>query len=101
MIETTTPSKYFKKFDEIMFYKPTRILKKGSPLLKRDLIPIKLVRSFTPVKIILSNKGINLTGIAIAKKSGHFGEIIPLKNKKGKRILFGKVIGFNKVKIEI
>ncbi|MBG07564.1 MAG: hypothetical protein CME68_02325 [Halobacteriovoraceae bacterium] len=100
-IETTFPGKYFKSFDKIIFFKPTKTLKKGAPILKRDLIPIKLVRPFTPVKIILSNKGIKLSGIAIAKKGGHYGEVIPLKNKKGKRVIFGKIIDFNKVNIEI
>ena len=87
--------------DKIIFFKPTKTLKKGVPLLKRNLVPVKLVRSFAPVKIILSNKGIKLSGIAIAKKGGHYGEVIPLKNKKGKRIIFGKIIDFNKVKIEL
>ena len=100
-IKTIYPGKYFKNFDKIIFFKPIKTLKKGVPLLKRNLVPVKLVRSFAPVKIILSNKGIKLSGIAIAKKGGHYGEVIPLKNKKGKRIIFGKIIDFNKVKIEI
>ena len=100
-IKTINPGKYFKSFNKIIFFKPTKTLKKGVPLLKRDLVPLKLVRSFTPVKIILSSKGIKLSGIAIAKKGGHYGELIPLRKKKGKRIIFGKIIDFNKVKIEI
>ena len=54
-------------------------LKKNIPILKRNLVPLKLVRSFSPVKIILQNKGIKLSGVAIAKRNGFFGEVIPLK----------------------
>jgi len=100
-IETDSPENIFSAIDKIHFFKLTHPIKKNHPLKIQDLTPKRLVRAFSPVKIFLKSKTIQLSGIAIAKTSGRFGESITLENKKSRRTLIGKVVGLNKVEIEL
>jgi flagella basal body P-ring formation protein FlgA len=100
-IETDSPENIFSNIDKIHFFKLTHPIKKNHPLRIQDLTPKRLVRAFSPVKIFLKSKNIQLSGMAIAKTSGHFGEVIILENKKNRRTLIGKVVGLNKVEIEL
>ncbi len=100
-IETDSPENLFTNIDKIHFFKLTHAIKKNHPLRIHDLTPKRLVRAFSPVKIFLKSKTIQLSGIAIAKTSGHFGDIITLENKKSRRTLIGKIVGLNKVEIEL
>ncbi len=98
-IVTMTPDNLLSSFENIQFYKSNKSILAGNVVTNMDLQPINLVSFGTPVQIELKNQNINLSKIAIPSRSAFFGETIEVKlNSKS---IYGKVIDFNKVVIEL
>jgi flagella basal body P-ring formation protein FlgA len=95
---TETP---FLKMSELPFYKATRHLKKGSVLLPQQIAKINLVTYGAEVTCVLKNQGMHLETKGLARASGKHADIINLINPKTKKMFTGKVIGNNKVKVEL
>lgn len=100
-VYTTNPEKKFIKRKNLVFFKLNKPLSEGSSLNFNDLVPVNLVRVGNPVKVEFNQGNLSLHGSAIPLKSGKLGETIQLKNTQTKKVIIGKIIDFNKVKIEL
>lgn len=95
------PNDVFSKDKKLPFFRLNKSITKGHVILSSDLTPIQLVRHGNPVKVSVRNSFLHMNLLATPLSSGKFGETIRLKNRKSKKIFFGKVIGLNKVKVEL
>ncbi len=92
---------YFNDIDRIQFYRLNKIVASGSILKTTDLTPKVLIRYGQKIKLSVKNKNIQLGTIGIAKKNGKLGEFINIENPKTKKVFTGRVIGHNKVLVEL
>ncbi len=100
-IYTTDDKAVFKNIDEVSFYKSNKVISPGEVVKKRDLSPINLVTFGIPVKVILDNNGIKLTGTATPLSTGKLKDFIKVKNTKTNKVFTAKIIGLNEVKVEL
>ncbi len=98
---STNPERLFANKRKVIFYKLNKPKRAGESLNFSDLVPVRLVFPGKPVQIIFTNNGINLSSKAMPMQSGKFGESIQLKNITTKRAIVGKIVGFNKVAVEL
>lgn len=98
---TTKPENFFTNSSKLVFYKLTRPLQKGEPLMFNHITPANLVRQGRAATIVLNNSTMSLSGKAMPLANGKIGELIQLRNPKSKKVMVGKVIDFNKVVIEL
>lgn len=96
-IKTLHPEKIFSKIENLKYYKLNKTLKEGQYLKINDLYPIPIVKVGDHVNITYITNGITLSGKATSLSHGKIGDQIRLRNKKNNKILFGKIIDFNKV----
>lgn len=92
-----SPENYFIDTKVIKFYKLNKHLSKNKSLKFNDLTPLYLVRSGSAAKIIFKSKHFKVETMGLPLRNGKIGEMIQLRNLKSKKIILGKVIGFNKV----
>ena len=100
-IDTTSPSSYFTDVSQLKFFKVNRSINPGTPLKTRQLTPINLVKAGVPTQIMFFGDSLKLYGKAMPLRAGKLGEIIRLRNSKSGHNITGKVIDFNKVKVEL
>lgn len=101
LVYTQHPERFFIKEKSLKYYKLNRPLREGESLKFNALSPVHLVRPGVLVSIELNEKGIKLSGKALATRAGKLGEIIQLTNQKTRRPILGKVIDYNKVMVEL
>lgn len=94
-------SLYVKNMDEVKYYRINKAIKKGSPIKYSDLSPKTLVELGKLTEVLIEGRGLKIKSEAIARQSGKFGEQINLYNPESRKKLRGKVIDYNKVKVEI
>jgi flagella basal body P-ring formation protein FlgA len=99
-IKTAQNNLFFSNLKQISFYRLNRTLKKGSILKKALLTKKTLVSYGRPVTLLFKKANLTLKGSAMALKSGKIGDIIKVKNKRGKNI-FGKVIGYDTISVKL
>jgi flagella basal body P-ring formation protein FlgA len=100
-IYVSNPSEVFTNKNLFQFYRLNKSITKGHIVKTSDLTPVQLVRYGNPVKVTVKNKSLRMNLMANPLASGKLGDVIRLKNRKSKKIFFGKVIGINKVKVEL
>ena len=91
----------FDDMNNIHFYKLTRLPRVGEVMKKYDLRPKLLVRMGQKVKVQVKNAHVQLTTMAVAKKNGLLGQTIELMNVKSKKLMTAKVVGENKVEVNL
>ncbi len=101
MIYVENPAQFITTSEDLRFFKTNKRIQKNSPIKISDLIPITLVNSGQLTKIQYDSNGIKVNGSAIAKKSGSKGQTIELYNPKNKKLILGRIIDFNTVKIDL
>lgn len=101
MIYVDNPTQFITTNEDLRYFKTNKRIQKNSAIKTTDLLPITLVTSGQLTKIQYDNNGIRVNGNAIAKKSGSKGQTIELYNPKNKKLILGKIIDFNTVKIEL
>lgn len=97
---TTQPENLVTSFENINFYRATKLIMQNAALSHMDILPVNLVNYGTPVKVTLSNDSIQLEKILMPTRSARFNETVELNGPNNKKII-GKVIDFNKVVIEL
>ncbi len=100
-IFVSDPEKYFSSNTPIHFFKTSRTVQSGLPLLQNGIRPRMLVKNNSPVKVILRNGALQMKSIGTAMGSGKLDEIITVQNTKTKKAYSGKIIDFNKVLVEL
>lgn len=100
-MELDKPELYLKTIDDLKYYKPNKIIKKGMPIKYSDLTPRKLVSTGKLTQVRVRKGGLIINSQAIAKQSGKHGETISLYNPQSKKQLRGKVVDFNTVVVEL
>ena len=85
----------------ISFYRAKGPINKGEVLKNFDVVALSLVKVGHPTKIIGQKGNMKLVGVANPLQSGKWQQMIRLKNAKGGKIMSGKVIGLNRVRIEL
>lgn len=98
-IFTKNPSLLFREYKNLSYFKLITTLKKGSPLLRSNLIPIKLLQLYSPAKILLEKNGLSITTRGMPQNNGTLGQSVRLKVNN--KILTGIIIGPNKVRVEL
>jgi len=91
----------FNKLDELEFYRLARSLKAGKPLVQKNVIKNNIIKYGDHVTCFYKNNGISLKSQAIAKTNGQIDDSISLMHPKTKKTFNAKVIGINKVQVEI
>lgn len=94
-------SRFFSDIKNIQFYRLNKHISAGDSIKMNDLSPKTLINYGQRVKITIKSKNINLKTIGIAKKNGKIGEFIEIETPKTKKIILGKVVGFNKAVVEL
>jgi flagella basal body P-ring formation protein FlgA len=100
-IFVSSPEDYFGVNDELSFYKVNTPLKPGSLLQKKHLSKISLAQTGREVEIFLNHDGFMLQTKGTALQNGTIDEFIRVKNADTKKTLQAKVIGENKVRIDL
>ena len=96
-----SPSQYVTSLKKLHFYQSRSYVNQDTPLKNRDIHPITLVKSGVPTKVILRNKNITLSTMALPYQNGHLGSEITLRNIKTGKKLTAKVINNNEVEIKL
>jgi len=91
----------FLNLDDLKYYRLAKALKAGKPLYQKNAIKNNIVQYGSHVTCFYQNKGILLKSQAISKANGQINDFISLMHPKTKKIFNGKVIGINKVQVEI
>lgn len=99
--EVEAPEQYFSNINQLHFYKLNKIIQKNQPLKNIDLTPLILVKAGFKTKVQINQGNLYMTSSAVAKNSGHIGQIINLYNPKTKREMTGRIVDFNTVIIEL
>ncbi|MFW5887903.1 MAG: flagella basal body P-ring formation protein FlgA, partial [Bacteriovoracia bacterium] len=95
------PERYFIDSEKLNYYKNNRQLAKGKALQLNDVSPVPLVKAGVTTKIILKSNTLSLEGKGVARQSGYIDQDIELFHPKTRKPIFGKVIGTNKVIVEL
>jgi len=95
------PDQYFSNLEQLKFYKLSGTLTAGAPLETRKLVPILLVTPGIASKVIINNENLKLSSSAIPLRSGKLNEMIPLRQTKSQRTIYGRVTGANEVTVEL
>jgi flagella basal body P-ring formation protein FlgA len=96
-----TPSLYVTDLNKLHFYQSRAYITQDTPLRNRDVHPITLVKSGVPTKVILRNKNIILTTMALPYQNGYLGSEVTLRNIKTGRKLRATVTNNNEVEIKL
>jgi len=91
----------FTDLKNIHFYTANKKILNGKSLRSNDLSPLDLIKYGRPVKVILKSKTLSLRSSAVAKQAGKYGQMIELYNQKTKKKIFGRVVDFNTVVVEL
>ncbi len=100
-IKTVTPTIYFTQRNRLKYFRLNKAIIKGSPLRITDMTPIFLVKPGNIAELVFDNGLIKLGGKAYPKQRGRYGETIKLTHPRSGKAIFGKVIGKNKVLVQI
>lgn len=92
---------YLKDTENLKYYKPNKVIKKGSPLRYADLVPRTLVQTGKLTQVIVKKGTLSIQTQAISRGSGTLNEIINLHNPQSKKQFRGKIVDFNKVVVEL
>ena len=98
---STSPEKFFKRKGHIHFYKTNKAIREGTPIKTSDLTGVNLVHANRPAKLILNSNYLNLSSTALPLRAGKIGDTIQLKTMKNNKTIVGKVVNFNKVRVEL
>lgn len=102
-IETfvSSPEDYATEEIDLLYYKINTALKPGTFLQKKHLSKIFLAQTGREVEIYLNHDGFLLQTKGIALQNGAINDFIRVKNTDSKRTLQAKIIGENKVRIDL
>ena len=93
--------RYLNTVTNLEYFNVNKHIKKGTLLKRSDLTPRKIVKAGKPTKVIINQGGLKIQAEAIARQSGRYGEFVNLYNPKSRKKIRAKVIGFNKVKVDL
>jgi flagella basal body P-ring formation protein FlgA len=100
-IESIPHTDLITDMDSLKFYKTNKPLRTGEILKRSDLNAINLVKAGLKTDVILENEMVRIKTSGISRSNGTIGDLVevfhPQKNKKYQ----GKVIGVNKVLVEL
>lgn len=99
-IHTDKPEDYVVDAKNLNFYKPNRIILKDAYLTRMDILAVNLVNYGTPVKGLYKINGLTLEKNFMPTRSARLNETVELNGAQNKKI-YGKVVDFNKVEIEL
>lgn len=99
-IHTDKPEDYVVDTKNLNFYKPNRIILKDAYLTRMDILAVNLINYGTPVKALYKINGLTLEKNFMPTRSARLNETVELNGAQNKK-LYGKVVDFNKVEIEI
>jgi len=100
-IYVASPERVFTTNHSLSFFRLNKTIRKGHTLESADLTPVPLVQYGTPVSVQLNKDNLNMKLMANPLATGKLGDTVRLKNRNSNKIFFGKVIGINKVKVEL
>ncbi len=78
---------------EVRGQEASRVIRKGSLILKNMFRPIPLIHRGDEVKLQIRSGNLTVESLAIAKEDGGKGEIISLESKINKKRLTGRIAG--------
>lgn len=99
-IHTDKPEDYVVDTKNLNFYKPNRIILKDAYLTRMDILAVNLINYGTPVKALYKINGLTLEKNFMPTRSARINETVELNGAQNKK-LYGKVVDFNKVEIEL
>lgn len=92
---------YFTTLENLNYFKTNKALAKNTILKQQDLTAEPLVRPSLPVTAIIEQGRLKMKNTAIPRSIGHWGDTISLEVGAQKKIVAGKVIGPNRVLIQL
>jgi flagella basal body P-ring formation protein FlgA len=95
------PRQYFTDFKHLKFYQTIHSLQIGEAIKIRDVTPKTLVKAGIPTKVILHNKAIRLSTVALPYQNGKWGDSITLRNMKSGKKIQATVSDINEVTIKL
>jgi flagella basal body P-ring formation protein FlgA len=101
MITTEDTKDMFIDQKSLRFFKTNKMVRKGKPLLRRDLTPMTLVNSGRKVIVLIKKDNIKLKSMGISRSNGAFADFVEVTNPKTKKKFLAKVIDENKVELEL
>ena len=95
------PAHYVSEASHLIYFKANKALAKDALLKQQDLTAEILVRPLLPVTAIIQQGQVTMKNNAIARGTGRWGDTISVEVGHAKKVVAGKVIGPNKVLIQI
>ena len=95
------PAHYFTLLENLIYFKANKALAKKSILKQQDLTARPLVRPALPVTAIIEQGNLRMKNTAHPRSVGCWGDVISLEVGGQKKIVAGKVIGLNKVLVQL
>lgn len=80
-------------------YQAKNHIKAGNIILRRDIIPLSLVKKDSIVSVFMYSGGINISFAAKALQNGRLNDIISIRKGNSKKRLRARVVGYQKVEI--
>lgn len=99
--EMEDTSLYLKDLENLKYYKPNKVIKKGDPIKFSDLVPKTLVQTGKLTQVSIKKGNLNIQTQAISRQSGKLDDVINLYNPQTKKQFRGKVTDYNKVVVEL
>ncbi len=90
-------NKRFIRLDELEGIRAKRLIRAGTIITDELVEPIPLIKRGQLVVVIYSKRGLEITTVGKALKTGYLNDIIPVRNEKSKGTFLARVIGRGKV----
>lgn len=87
--------------DQIKFYKTNKPIKAGELLKLSDLNAVNLVKAGFKTEVVLENAMVRIKTQGISRRNGTLGDQVEVFHQQKNKKYLGKVIGHNKVLVEL
>lgn len=97
----TDPGKYVSKLNDLKFMHAVRPINTGAYVENSAVRPYSLVNTGEQLKVITQFSNISIEGTGISMETGHYGQVIKLRNTKSNTIFTAKIIDKGVARIEL
>lgn len=98
---TMKPENYYSEIDKISYYKLNRPIRKNEALLNSELVPLYLVKIGVPTEVTFNDLNLKIIFQGNPLSNAKLDELVQIRNPKSNKIISGRVVDFNKVKVEL
>ena len=95
------PGRYFTNVEQLSFFKANKALAKNTILKQQDVSAETLVKPQIPAAAIIQQGHLTIKNMAYPRTAGKWGDLVTLEVGQDKKLIQGKVIGHQKVLVQL